>query len=213
VPESSFRRPYVVVLTGGIASGKSTVSELFASLGVPIVDTDVIARDLVRPGKPALDAITREFGRGILDEGGGLDRSRMRSIVFSDPESRHRLEAILHPAIGAEAERQIHSLNSPYCILVVPLLAESGRYQWADRVLVVDVDEETQISRLMARDNVSREQAEAALRAQTSRKRRLALADDVIENEGNVRALEDRVASLHEKYSARAKTGSQTSLP
>ena len=180
---------------------------------MPVVDTDVIARELVQPGQPALDAIVREFGRDVLDESGQLDRRRMRAIVFADSGRRRRLEAILHPAIGAEAERQLHSVGSPYCILVVPLLAESGRYRWADRVLVVDVDEETQITRLMARDGVSREQAESALRAQTSRERRLALADDLIENNGNIRGLNDRVAVLHEKYSELADTRNQTSLP
>jgi len=203
----------VVVLTGGIASGKTAVSERFARLGVPVVDTDVIARELVQPSQPALNAIVDEFGEEVLDEHGRLDRRRMREIIFRDPDSKKRLEAILHPSIGARAMERILSLDCNYCILVVPLLAESGRYQWADRVLVVDVDEETQITRLEVRDTVSREQAETALMAQSSRQQRLKLADDVIENNGSLRALDLAVLALHEKYSALAGRKSQTSLP
>jgi dephospho-CoA kinase len=118
--------PFVVVLTGGIASGKSAVSKRFERLGVPVVDTDEIARELVRPGQPALAAIVTAFGPGILDEKGRLDRRRLRKTIFADPDSRRRLEAILHPAIGTEAERRILSLDAEYCMLVVPLLADSG---------------------------------------------------------------------------------------
>jgi len=207
----SSRRPFVVVLTGGIASGKSAVSERFERLGVPIVDTDEIARELVRPGRPALAAIVSAFGQGILDEKGRLDRRQLREIIFADPESRRRLEAILHPAIGAEAERRILAQDAEYCMLVVPLLAESGRYRWADRVLVVDVNEETQIARLQQRDRVSRAQAEAALKAQSGRRRRLELADDVIGNEGGLEELDRAVSELHNKYTALAER--QTSLP
>jgi len=196
----------VVVLTGGIGSGKSAVSARFAQLGVPIVDTDVIAHQLVQPGQPALAAIVRDFGSGVLDREGHLDRKRMREVIFSDLASRQRLEGILHPAIGAEAKRQIFSLDTDYCILVVPLLAESGRYQWADRVLVVDACEESQIARVMARDHVSREQAQAALRSQMGRQQRLALADDVIENTGSLGDLERSAALLHEKYLCLARS-------
>jgi len=209
----SHRRPFVVVLTGGIASGKTAVSERFARLGVPVVDTDVIARELVQPGEPALAAIVDEFGAEVLDEQGRLTRTRMREIIFRNPESKRKLEAILHPSIGAQAMQRIHSLDCNYCILVVPLLAESGSYQWADRILVVDVDEETQIARLEARDRVSRKQAESALRAQSSRRQRLKLADDVIENSGDLQALDLAVLGLHEKYSALADHKSHTSLP
>ncbi len=205
MPQEPGRRPYVVVLTGGIASGKSAVSGRFARLGVPVVDTDVIARELVRPGQAALAAIVDAFGTGILDQRGQLDRRRMREIVFSDPASKLRLESILHPAIGADVDRQIRSLDAVYCILVVPLLTESRRYGWADRVLVMDVDEETQIKRVIARDQVSREQAEAILRAQSSRQARLALADDIIENTGSFQDLDRAVSQLHEKYLALAK--------
>jgi len=165
-----------------------------------VVDTDVIARELVQPGQPALAAIVQDFGDEVLDLKGGLDRKRMRSMVFSDPDCKRRLEAILHPAIGAEVRRRIASLDASYCILVVPLLAESGRYDWADRVLVIDADEETQIARVMARDQISRAQAEAILRAQASRQQRLALADDVIDNHGSLAELDQAVAALHARY-------------
>jgi dephospho-CoA kinase len=207
MPQTGRRRPYVVVLTGGIAAGKSAVSAAFARRGAAVVDTDVIARELVQPGQPALAVIVHDFGSGILDAGGALDRKRMRAMVFSDPDCKRRLEAILHPAIGAEVKRRIAAVEAPYCILVVPLLAESGRYDWADRVLVVDVDEETQISRVMARDRISRAQAQAILDAQATRQQRLALADDVIDNKGSLAELEQAVATLHARYSRLAKSG------
>ncbi len=200
MPQTAHRRPYVVVLTGGIAAGKSAVSEAFARLGAAVVDTDVIARELVQPGQPALAAIVHDFGSGVLDAGGALDRKRMRELIFTDPDSKQKLEGILHPAIGAEVKRRIAALEAPYCILVVPLLAESGRYAWADRVLVADVDEETQISRAMARDRISREQALAILQSQASRQQRLALADDVIDNKGSLEQLDQAVAALHARY-------------
>jgi dephospho-CoA kinase len=189
-----------VILTGGIASGKTAVSDRFAHLGVPIIDTDVIARELVQPGQPALAAIVHDFGSEVVDAGGALDRKRMRKLIFTNPDCKRRLEAILHPAIGAEVQRRIAALDAPYCILVVPLLAESGRYAWADRVLVVDVDEETQIARVMARDRSSRAQAQAILGAQASRQQRLALADDVIDNQGSLEQLDQAVAALHARY-------------
>lgn len=192
--------PYVVVLTGGIASGKTAVSDRFAALGVPVVDTDLIAREIVQPGQPALAEIVREFGAEILDETGQLDRERMRRIIFSDPACKMQLEAILHPAIGARALEQIASLDADYCLLVIPLLAESGRYRWADRILVVDVDEASQLRRVMARDDIGMEQAQAILNAQASRAQRLALADDVIENRGSLAELDRAVGVLHAKY-------------
>lgn len=202
MPTTSHRGPFVVVLTGGIASGKTAVSDRFAKLGVAIIDTDVIARELVQAGQPALAAIVNQFGQDILDQSGQLDRRRMREIVFSDALSKKRLEAILHPAIGLRARQLMESLEgeSTYCILVVPLLVESGIFKWGDRLLVVDVDEETQISRVSERDQVNREQAEAILKSQATRQQRLALADDVIENTGSLQQLDRTVSSLHEKY-------------
>lgn len=192
--------PLVVVLTGGIASGKTAVSDRFAALGVPVVDADVIAREVVQPGQPALEKIVDTFGVSILDNAGQLDRKRMRELIFSDPASKAKLEAILHPAISALARQRVASLESDYCLLVIPLLAESSRYQWADRVLVVDTNEATQLERLIARDGSTPEQARAILRAQASRKDRLALADDVIVNVGSLAELDREVKRLHENY-------------
>lgn len=196
---------FTVVLTGGIASGKSAVSALFEELGVPIVDTDRIARELVEPGEAALEAIADAFGRECLDARGALDRRKMRSVIFADPEARKRLESILHPLIGAEVRRRITALDAVYCIVVIPLYAESSAYAWIDRVLVVDVDEDTQLARVMERDGISRELARAILASQTGRQARLALADDVISNEGSIEQLPAQVRELHQQYLAMAQ--------
>jgi len=192
--------PFRVALTGGIASGKSTVADLFAARGVPLIDTDVIAREVVEPGRPALATIVRSFGPGVLDAQGCLDRRRMRERIFADPAAKQRLEAILHPAIRAEMERQSRVAGGPYQVLVIPLLAEGGRRDHVDRVLLVDVPEELQIQRLMMRDGVTHEQAQASLHAQGTRAERLAIADDVLRNTGRVDHLHDEVAKLHSKY-------------
>ena len=196
--------PFRVALTGGIASGKTAVANFFATHGVPVIDTDVIAREVVEPGQPALAAVVDAFGTGVLAADGRLDRPRLRERIFGDAEARRRLEAILHPAIRAEMERQSRAAGGSYQVLVIPLLVEGGRRDHIDRVLVVDVPEATQIERLVRRDGVSRDQADAALRAQASRDARLAFADDVIENTGDVAALETRVAKLHGNYLRRA---------
>jgi dephospho-CoA kinase len=198
--------PFRVALTGGIASGKSTVANLFAELGVPLIDTDVIARQVVEPGQPALAAIVAAFGAEVLDADGRLDRRRMRERIFSDPSARQRLEAIVHPAIRAEMERQSQAAGGPYQILVIPLLTEGGRRDHVDRVLLVDVPEELQIQRLRMRDGVTHEQAQASLDAQATRAERLALADDVVRNSGQVDDLRKMVAELHEQYLALAAT-------
>jgi dephospho-CoA kinase len=189
-----------VALTGGIASGKSTVADLFAALGVPVIDTDVIARQVVEPGQPALAKIAATFGPDVLDAEGRLDRRRMRERIFSDPDAKRRLEAILHPAIRAEMERQSMAAQGPYQVLVIPLLTEGGRRDHVDRVLLVDVPEELQVRRLMMRDGVSHEQAQASLNAQAKRAERLAMADDVIRNTGRVDDLRAQVAELHQRY-------------
>jgi len=199
--------PFRVALTGGIASGKTTVANLFAAHGVPLVDSDLIAREVVEPGQPALAAVADAFGPDVLGPDGRLDRRRLRDIIFGDPTARARLEAILHPAIRAEMERQSAAAAEagPYQVLVIPLLAEGGRRDRADLVLVVDVPEALQVERLMARDTVSREQAQASLQAQASRAARLAIADDVVTNTGRIEDLREQVARLHERYVALAR--------
>ena len=193
------RHTRVVVLTGGIASGKTAASDAFAALGVPIVDTDRIAREVVEPGSEGLAEVAAAFGAEILT-GGELDRAALRRRIFEDPDARRRLEAILHPRIAAEARSRLADLNSPYAILVVPLLIESGLFTEADRVLVVDAPESLQLQRLIERDGVTRADAEAALAAQSTRDRRLARADDVIVNTGSLDALRREVERLDARY-------------
>ena len=197
-------QPFRVALTGGIASGKSTVANLFAELGVPLIDTDVIARQVVEPGQPALAEVVATFGPDVLDADGRLDRRRMRERIFSDPAAKQRLEAILHPSIRAEMARQSGAARGPYQVLVIPLLTEGKRRDHVDRVLLVDVPEELQIQRLMMRDGVTHEQAAASLNAQAKRAERLAMADDVVRNTGRVDDLREEVAKLHAKYLALA---------
>ena len=205
-PTAPATQPLRVALTGGIASGKTTVANLFAALGIPLIDTDVIAREVVEPGQPALAAVVDAFGPTVLDAQGRLDRRRLRDIIFGDASARRRLESILHPAIRLEMDRQSQAAASraPYQILVIPLLTEGGRRDHVDRVLVVDAPESLQIDRLMARDSVSRDQAEASLRAQAPRDARLAIADDVVLNTGRIEDLEAQVTELHRKYLALA---------
>lgn len=190
----------VVGLTGGIGSGKTTVSDRFAGYGVPVVDTDVLARELVEPGQPALTEITAAFGPECLDDAGTLDRARLRERVFADAEGRKRLEAILHPRIRALARQRIAGLSAPYCLLVIPLLAETGMTDLVNRVLVVDAPETEQIRRVVARDQTDVEQARRILAAQADRERRLALADEVVENSGDFADLDRQVAALHQRY-------------
>jgi len=206
-------KPLRVALTGGIASGKSTVAGHFAALGVPVIDTDVIARQVVEPGQPALAEVVAAFGPGVLGPDGRLDRRRLREVIFSDVAARRRLEAILHPAIRAEMERQSRAAGGPYQVLVIPLLTEGGRRDHVDRVLVVDSPESLQIERLVRRDSVSREQAVASLGAQATREARLAIADDVIENTGRAEDLRGRVAALHERYLRIAAAGCAAAQP
>ena len=198
-----------IALTGGIASGKTTVANLFASRGVPLIDTDVIAREVVEPGQPALAAVVEAFGPSVLDADGRIDRRRMRDRVFNDRAARKQLEGILHPAIRAEMERQSAQAPGPYQVLVIPLLAEGGRMDHIDRVLVVDAPEALQIERLMRRDGSTREQALAALSSQAKRDARLAIADDVIVNDGDAAALDARVDELHRAYLELAARGTR----
>jgi dephospho-CoA kinase len=192
--------PLRVGLTGGIASGKSMVADIFAELGAAIIDTDVIAREVVAPGQPALEEIASEFGASIVDADGVLDRDALRQLIFADDEARTRLEAILHPRIGVETHRQADTAGGEYQLIVVPLLVNSALRSFVDRVLVVDCDEETQIRRLTARDGETEDQARRILAAQASRSERLAIADDIISNDGTVANLRQQVAGLHEIY-------------
>ena len=187
-------------LTGGIASGKSTVADLFAALEVPVIDTDKIAREVVEPGQPPLEKLVERFGAGILTPDGHLDRPKLREIVFSDPRARADLEALTHPAIGSAVEAMAAAAGGPYQILVIPLLVEKGLGKRLDRVLAVDCPESLQLQRLQARDGSSAEQAQAILDAQASRTARLQAADDVIRNESDVADLRQQVAALHRRY-------------
>jgi dephospho-CoA kinase len=190
----------LVALTGGVASGKTSVSDRLAAQGVPVVDTDLIARQVVAPGSPGLDRVVEAFGPDILDASGDLDRRALRERIFARPELRERLEAILHPLIETEARRQVASHHeTDYVVLVVPLLVESGLFTDADRVVVVDVPEAVQIDRLLERDNVDRGQAESMLAAQASRSDRLAAATDVLDNSGSIEDLMQATDRLHGK--------------
>ena len=193
-------RPLRIGLTGGIASGKSTVADCFAAAGVPIIDTDVIAREVVEPGQPALEEIRAAFGDAVFTDEGRLDRAAMRKLVFSDHELRRQLESILHPRIGAATIEQANAAGGAYQVIVVPLLTESALRDAMDRVLVVDCSEETQLERLLARDAESSEQARRILAAQASREERLAIADDVITNDAGLDELRTQVMDLHERY-------------
>lgn len=197
--------PLLIALTGGIASGKTAVAELFAKLGVPVLDTDQIARDVVAPGMPALGQLVAEFGAEILDAQGKLDRARMRERVFSDPAQRRKLESITHPVIRAELARRSAAAGGDYQVHVIPLLVETGRADAYDRLLVVDCPQSAQIERLVARDGTSREQAEEILAAQVSREERLDAAHDVIENTGTLADLERFVQTLHRNYALLAQ--------
>jgi dephospho-CoA kinase len=191
---------FVVGLTGGIGSGKSAVSERFQRLGIEVVDADVASREVVRPGQPALQSIAEHFGADVIQPDGSLDRARLRGLVFANPSERVWLERLLHPLINAWIEQQLASAASPYALLVSPLLAETGQIRFAQRVLVVDVSEETQLARTMARDANDAAQVKAIMAAQASRESRLALADDVISNDAGLDALDAAVAELHQRY-------------
>lgn len=191
-------------LTGGIGSGKSTVAELFARLGVPVIDTDAIAHALARPDTEAGREILAAFGREILDASGGIDRRRLAARVFADPAERKRLEAILHPRIRAETARRLRELAAPYVVVVVPLLIEAGFTDLVDRILVVDCDEQTAIRRAAARSQRSEEEIRAIARAQLGRAERLAHAHDVIVNDAGLDHLAREVEKLHRRYLALA---------
>jgi len=193
-------------LTGGFASGKSTVAARFATYGVPIIDTDVIARELVAPGTPALTDIRTAFGPAALTADGSLDRAWLRAQVFSHPPQRQRLEALLHPLIHQAVVERLATLQDAYGIVVIPLLVESALSYPLDRVLVIDVPESVQQLRAATRDGLSPALISAILGAQSSRAQRLAIADDVINNSADLAALDAEVARLHSFYRALAQT-------
>lgn len=194
----------IVGLTGGIASGKTTVARLFSQHGVPVIDADDISREVVVPRSPCLGAIKAQFGPAVLTKSGELDRAAMRTLIFSDADARGKLEAILHPVIREKMREQIDQLNAPYAILVIPLLVETGQQSLAHRVLVVDIPETLQRSRLRMRDNIDDKQIDAILQSQVPRLQRLAHADDIIDNQGDVSVLGRTVETLHHQYLAMA---------
>lgn len=193
-------------LTGGIASGKSTVAQRFLELGVPVVDADESARLVVAPGTPGLDQISRRFGANVLTSAGELDRRALRNLVFADSSLRYELESILHPLIRADMELRAAAAQGPYLVMAIPLLIERGGPARVDRVLVVDVSEAVQLHRVMARDGGDLDQARAILAAQASRENRIKAADDVLLNEGSVSELRQAVDGLHQRYLRLAAT-------
>ncbi|MDY6010038.1 MAG: dephospho-CoA kinase [Duodenibacillus sp.] len=190
----------IIGLTGGIACGKTTVTDIFRKLGVPVIDADEISRELTAPGGAALPDIAVAFGRDMIDAN-GLKRDLMREIIFSDPAAREKLESILHPMIKRRIFDELKLIKAPYIVLSVPLLLETGR--WAEackRVLVVDVSEDEQINRLVYDRHLGEEQARAIMAAQISRDKRMASADDLIDNSGSIEELEEKVKGLHAFY-------------
>jgi dephospho-CoA kinase len=187
-------------LTGGIGSGKSTACEYFANLDVPIIDTDIIARDLVRPGQPALEKIKNTFGNDIFDSMGNLDRIKLRDMIFDDTAKRLQLEAILHPEIKQEILRSLSTITTTYCIIVIPLLIEVGWHNVVDRILIIDTTPELQIQRCKKRNNYSLPQIKAIMATQVDRKNRISAADDIIINDNNLSQLEKQALNLHHKY-------------
>ena len=196
---------YVIGISGGIGSGKTTVTDLFAKHGIGVIDADVIAREVVEPGSPALKAIVDKFGQSVLNHSGGsslgtLDRAKLRTLVFNDSETKSWLNQLLHPAIMQQMLLQTQQAKSAYCLLSVPLLVENKLYEQVDRVVIVDVDEKIQLQRTLVRDKTNKQQIRAIMRAQATRQQRLAVADDIIDNNGKVGDLAKQITQLHKKY-------------
>ncbi len=193
--------PFCVGLTGGIGSGKSSAARLFQALGAGVVDVDDISHALTRPGGTAIPEILCQFGRDFIAADGSLDRARMRDLVFTDPQAKDRLEAILHPLIGQQARDQVAHAEAPYVLLVVPLLLEKNAYhELVQRIAVVDCTEQVQIERTMRRNNLSESAVRAIMASQLSRADRLAKADDILHNDGGEEALRQQVVQLHQHY-------------
>ncbi len=194
------RRGMRLGLTGGIASGKSTVAQRFQELGVPVIDADESARRVVAPGTAGLTAVVRRFGSHLLTDSGELDRRALRNLIFSDPARRRELESILHPLIRADMKSRADASPGPYLVMAIPLLVEGGALHRVDRILVVDVPEDVQLKRVMGRDGATLEQAHSILAAQASRETRIKAADDILLNAGTVPELRQSVDRLHESY-------------
>ena len=190
----------IIGLTGGIGSGKTAVSDLFKELGITIVDADLASRVVVQKGREELNKISEHFGRDILNSNGELDRAQLRDIIFNSEEEKLWLESLLHPAIASQIQKELDSSNSPYTVLVSPLLLETNQRNFYNKVLVVDVPEEIQIQRTAERDNVSEEQIKSIISSQIDRDSRLEQADEVIVNDGSIQDLENKVQELHEKF-------------
>jgi len=190
----------VIGLTGGIGSGKTTVCNYFSTLGVPIIDADIAAREVVQPGQPGLEQIIALFGQDILTPDGTLDRDKLRELIFTNATSRKNLEAILHPLIRKQMDEKLADLKAPYAILAIPLLLETNRRDGIDRILVVDADESQQITRAAERDSTKEKQIRAIIAAQCNRKDRLKAADDVIYNSGDLEQLKNQVIDTHNLY-------------
>lgn len=190
----------IIGVTGGIGSGKTAVTDFFAAKGITIVDADIAARVVVQPGKPALSAISERHGKDILLEDGSLDRRKLRDIIFSDDAERIWLEKLLHPLIRKEIIQELEQATSSYVVFVSPLMIETSQHELVDRLLVVDVSVETQVSRCTTRDTMTRKQAEAIIQKQSSREDKLKTADDVVNNEGSLQVLHEQLEQLHQKY-------------
>lgn len=190
----------VIGLTGGIGSGKSAAAARFAAHGAPVIDADVVAREVVEPGSPGLKQVVASFGQEMLDRNGRLDRNRLRQSIFADREKRQRLEDILHPIIRAEMIRRVEALDAPYCILVVPLLLETDFKVLVDRILVVDAPEPLQITRVMQRNHLPETEIRSIIQTQLSREQRLAAADDILTNDADLENLHQQIDTLHQRY-------------
>ena len=199
-PAERGKQTLVVGLTGGIGSGKTTVANVFSALGVPVIDTDALARELVEPGQPALDEIISTFGSEAITTDGHLDRDYMRQLIFTDRDRKSQLEAILHPRISQRISALLADIRSPYCIVVIPLLLEARQTDLVDRILVVDTPEKEQLTRVAARDSLSDNAIRAIINSQVDRNTRLAAADDIIVNDRGVSELTGYIQKLHRHY-------------
>lgn len=203
---------FIVGLTGGIGSGKSTAANFFTRLGIDIVDADILARQVVEPGQPSLEKIAQHFGNDILQADGSLNRRRLREVVFSQPAEKHWLENLLHPLIYSLAQAKLHAANSDYAIYMSPLIFESQQKSWCNRIIVVDIPETLQIERACLRDDSSAEHIRRILATQLPREKRLALADDILDNSGTRDELEQRVNRLHTQLQTLAAAHKQHEL-